>query len=184
MKYQRSPVQIFDKAFYWPIFHYLCSAMETRTLYLLGAFILLGVVIALLRRLTLPRKTRESAPVHPAAKAVEQSVATSPQNGKAQEERERPRPEGCCGQHAVCEKETLLTTRPDVEYFDDEELDAFAGRCDDYSADEAAQFEEVLLTLRENEVADWLKSLQLRGITPPESVRDEALMIVSERRQA
>ena len=37
------------------------------------------------------------------------------------------RPEGCCGEHLVCERETLLQTNAQIEYYDDEELDALAG---------------------------------------------------------
>ena len=38
----------------------------------------------------------------------------------------RQRPEGCCGQHETCERESLLAAvSREVEYFDDEELDAF-----------------------------------------------------------
>ncbi|MBO4370517.1 MAG: phospholipase [Paludibacteraceae bacterium] len=94
----------------------------------------------------------------------------------------KPRPEGCCGQHEVCEKESLLATQIKAEYFDDEELDAFIGREGDYTDEETEQFAEVLYTLREEEVAQWLNSLQVRGIRLPENLRDEALMIVSERR--
>ena len=33
--------------------------------------------------------------------------------------------EGCCGEHLVCERETLLQTNAKIEYYDDEELDEF-----------------------------------------------------------
>lgn len=140
-----------------------------RTIYLLLAFITLGVVIALLRRYTLPRKG-------PGATAVTPS--------HAEEVADKPRPEGCCGEHEVCEKESLITTKADVVYFEDEELDAYKGHEGDYTPEQLAEFEEVLFTLKEDEIAAWLKSLQLRGVTPPDSVREQALMIVSERRQA
>ena len=40
---------------------------------------------------------------------------------------ESPSTDGeCCGQHLVCERETLLQSNAEIEYFDDEELDAFA----------------------------------------------------------
>ena len=154
--------------------------MEYRTFYLFVAFVLTGVVIALLRRFTLPRKRKDDS----AAKTAEAAPEGAAEPAKAEPEPEKPRPEGCCGQHAVCEKETLLATKAEYEYFDDEELDAFRGRGDSYTPEETAQFDEVLLTLRESEIAEWLKSLQQRGVTPPASVRDEALMILSERRNA
>ena len=34
---------------------------------------------------------------------------------------------GCCGEHLVCERETLLQTNAKVEYYDDEELDTLSG---------------------------------------------------------
>ena len=44
------------------------------------------------------------------------------------------------------------------------------------------QIADVFYTLKENEVASWLKSMQLRNIQLPIAIRDEALLIVSERR--
>ncbi len=92
----------------------------------------------------------------------------------------------CCGQHEVCEKESLLSAvSKKVEYYDDEELDRFKGRApEDYTEDETEEFRDVLYTMREEEVAGWTRSLQLRGIELPEGVRDEVILIVEERRQA
>jgi len=87
----------------------------------------------------------------------------------------------CCGAHAVCEKD--LPPKREVEYYDDEELDAFAGRSgDSYSEDETRRFCDVFYTLKEHDVAGWIKSLQVRNIKLPESLRDEALLIVCEQR--
>lgn len=93
-------------------------------------------------------------------------------------------PEQCCGMHITCERDSLLASVSDtVEYYDDEELDAFAGRgADEYTDDEAEQFREVLLTLRPDDIAPWARSVQLRGITLPAEVREELLMIVAEAR--
>ena len=44
------------------------------------------------------------------------------------------------------------------------------------------EFSEVLYTLREVEVAGWLRSLQLRGINLPDALKDEAFLIIGERR--
>ena len=44
-------------------------------------------------------------------------------------------------------------------------------------------FEEVFYSLQDSDMAGWLRSLQLREISLPLELRDEALMIVSERRQ-
>lgn len=97
---------------------------------------------------------------------------------------QRPQPTGCCGQHEVCPSDSLLAgVSKDIEYYEDEDLDAFKGReADDYTADEVERFEDVLNTMREDEVAGWIRSLQLRGINLPTEVRDEALLIVGEIR--
>lgn len=97
----------------------------------------------------------------------------------------KPRPDGCCGQHEVCEKESLLAAvSKQVEYYDDEELDAFRGRASDcYSPAEVEAFEEVLYTMRADEVAGWVRSLQLRGVELPDELKDEVVMIVTEVRE-
>lgn len=94
--------------------------------------------------------------------------------------------EECCGMHVTCERDSLLTAVADkIEYYEDEELDRFAGRpADAYSPEETDEFREVLLTLRPDEIAGWARSIQLRGITLPADVRDELLMIVAEARAA
>ncbi len=91
----------------------------------------------------------------------------------------------CCGQHETCEKDSLLAAvSKDVEYYEDEELDRFRGRGgDEYSDEEAEEFRYVMLTMREDEVAGWLRSLQLRMVELPDQLKDEAFMIVGERRQ-
>lgn len=92
-------------------------------------------------------------------------------------------PEDCCGAHDVCERDRLLSSTDEIVYFDDEELDALAGK-DPYTftEEEYDAVEEVLFSLRESDVAGWLRSLQLRNITLPQELKDEALLIVSERR--
>ena len=90
----------------------------------------------------------------------------------------------CCGQHAVCERESYMSgSGEEPEYFDDEELDRFRGRAADaYTAAEEDEFREVLYTMFPREVEDWTHSLDLRGITLPTTVRDEVLLILSEQR--
>lgn len=92
----------------------------------------------------------------------------------------------CCGLHITCERDSLMTSlSTEIEYFEDEELDAFAGRKpDEYSIEETEMFREVLLTLRPEEIAAWGRSIGLRGIELPADVRDELLLIVSEARSA
>ncbi|CCZ70870.1 uncharacterized protein BN759_00294 [Bacteroides sp. CAG:702] len=90
----------------------------------------------------------------------------------------------CCGQHAVCEKESLLAAvSRQIEYYDDEELDRFKGRpADQYTADEADEFRDILYSMQEEDVAGWSRSLQLRGINLPDELKDELFLIVGERR--
>lgn len=91
----------------------------------------------------------------------------------------------CCGQHLVCERESLLNSSAEIEYYDDEELDALANRSgDDYDESELKMFEDVFYSLREEDVAGWCRSLQLRSIELPEQIRDAALLIVRERRSS
>ena len=48
--------------------------------------------------------------------------------------------------------------------------------------DAVNEFRDVLYTLKEIEVAGWLRSLQLRAINLPDELKDEAFLIVGERR--
>lgn len=90
---------------------------------------------------------------------------------------------GCCGQHLVCERETLLQTNAEIIYYDDEELDALAGiPYTEYTDEQAEQVREVFRTMKESDVPGWVRSLQLRNIQLPADVREEALLIVVERR--
>jgi len=91
--------------------------------------------------------------------------------------------EECCGAHEVCEKDSLLTSSAKAEYFDDEELDGLAGIApNSYTSQQMSLISDVFYTLRESDVAAWLRSLQVRRIELPMDIREQALMIVSERR--
>ena len=149
-----------------------------RGIILLVAFIVFGIVIFLLNKFARPKKAvkQEEAP-----KAEEAKAETTKAETTTEEEYERP--DGCCGAHEVCENESLLATNAKIIYFDDEELDAFKDRePESYTDEEIAQFDEVFMTLKENELVDWLKSLQLRHVPLPECIKEQALMIISERR--
>ncbi|MBR1593968.1 MAG: hypothetical protein IJ659_09510 [Alloprevotella sp.] len=77
-----------------------------------------------------------------------------------------------------CDDE-LLAAEP--EYYDDEELDRYRGRpADLYGDAEVMEFEEVLTTMRPDEVHGWLRSLSQRGIELPASLRDMAFMLIEE----
>lgn len=89
----------------------------------------------------------------------------------------------CCGLHIVCEKDSLSPVAGEIEYFDDEELDRFRGRSsDDYSDAEIEEFRDILLTMRPEEIAAWARSLQLRAIELPQTIREELLLIITEQR--
>lgn len=91
----------------------------------------------------------------------------------------------CCGQHEVCEKDSLLAAiSKNVEYYNDEELDRFRGRQgDEYSEEECDEFRDILYTMRDDEVAGWVRSLQLRYVNLPDEIKDEVFLIIGERRQ-
>lgn len=164
---------------------------------LLIAFILLGVLIALLNKYTRPKKqdtASESSPLAEsetnaalpdsrlASSSAHQLAQSSSSDAASDEEYQRP--DGCCGAHEVCENESLLAANTKIIYFADEELDDFKDRDpESYTTEEIEQFEEVFFTLRENELVDWLKSLQLRHVPLPPSIKEQALMIIAERRK-
>ena len=93
-------------------------------------------------------------------------------------------PEECCGSHEVCERDSLLAAvSQQIEYYEDEELDTYHGiYSDEYTPEQVGAFREILYSLQDVEVAGWLRSLQLREIEFPDELKDEALLIVGERR--
>ncbi len=111
-------------------------------------------------------------------------VSNKPKSKEEIEEEEAKEvPADCCGAHEVCEADSLLSSSDKIEYYNDEELDRFRGTKPNLYSDEAIEeFRDVLYTLKEREVAGWMKSMQLRQIQLPEIIREEALMIVEERR--
>lgn len=92
---------------------------------------------------------------------------------------------GCCGQHLVCEREKLLQPLDRPVYYDDEELDALAGiAAEDLTDGQAEAIAEVFRSMREEDVLGWVRSLEMRRIALPPDIREEALLIVRERRTA
>jgi hypothetical protein len=91
----------------------------------------------------------------------------------------------CCGQHETCEKDSLLAAvSKQIEYYNDEELDRYRGIPAEKYPDEAIdEFREILYTMREDEVAGWVRSLQLRAVELPNALKDEVFLIIGERRQ-
>ncbi|MBQ8386937.1 MAG: phospholipase [Paludibacteraceae bacterium] len=93
--------------------------------------------------------------------------------------------DGCCGEHLVCERETLLQTNAVIIYYDDEELDSLAGiPAEEYTQEQYQMIREVFDTLKAKDVPGWVRSIQLRNIQLPLDIREEALLIVVERRKA
>jgi len=147
-----------------------------------GALIILAVTVVagIILYLNHVREERKAAAEGAASETSNESPAADGESGS---EKEAEGPEVCCGMHLVCEKTSLSPMSPDIEYYDDEELDRFRGRTsDDYDDAEIDEFMDVLLTMRPADVAGWSRSLQLRGINPPILVRDQILLIVSEQR--
>ena len=100
------------------------------------------------------------------------------------EPKELTEEEECCGQHETCERDSLLAAvSKNVEYYNDEELDRFRGVAgNEYSEAETEEFREVLYTMKDTEVAGWVRSLQLRAVELPDGLKDEVFLIVGERR--
>lgn len=95
------------------------------------------------------------------------------------------RSEGCCGLHLVCEKD-LVTSTSDRQalYYADEELDRYCGvAADGYTPVQIDEFRDVLYTLRPEEIVGWAKSVEIRGIILPSTIRQEMLSLVAEARQ-
>lgn len=90
----------------------------------------------------------------------------------------------CCGQHEVCEKESLLAAvSRKIEYYDDEELDKYAGVApNSYTPQQEDEFRDIFYTMQDEDVAGWVRSLQLRGIALPDNLKDEVFLVVGELR--
>lgn len=153
----------------------------TVALIILGALVGVGLLLWLLHKPEEREATGTAEPPH-----NEPSHDELPRDGVPSQ----PSPDDdsgeCCGMHMTCEKDSLLAAVSEKpEYYEDEELDRFAGKgADAYAPEEIEEFRDVLLTLRPDEIAPWARSLQLRGITLPAEVREELLMIVAEARAA
>ena len=75
---------------------------------------------------------------------------------------------GCCGMHMTCERDSLLAAvSTSIVYYDERTTD---------------EFRDILITLDADDVAGWVRSLQLRGIELPEELKPEVFLIVGESR--
>ena len=135
-------------------------------------FVCLGIVILIIFEIR-ARKEKNNTELNDTTQAT--NAATE----------QRTEDDGCCGEHLVCERETLLQTNAQIEYFDDEELDALIGiDAEDYTPEQYQMIREVFETLKASDVPGWVRSIQLRNIQLPLVIREEALLIVVERRKA
>lgn len=81
----------------------------------------------------------------------------------------------CCGKHTNCAKGYDNSNL----YFDDEELDRFKGtNAEEYTDNDIEEFRQVLYTMDEREVDNWVHCLQTRGIELPPVIKDEILMML------
>lgn len=127
-------------------------------LVLIGSLIVVGVILKLLHR-------------------EDKDTASSATAGK--EDSPENQSEVCCGLHEICSK--LAQRAGEIIYFDDDELDRFAGRADAvFTTDELEEFRDVMLTLRPEEITLWQESLVARNIPVPQEIRDEMIMLLED----
>ena len=140
-------------------------------------FLALGIVILIIFEVRARKQQR--ANIEPSERPTTNSEASNSREAASDSD------DGCCGEHLVCERETLLQTNAKVEYYDDEELDALSGiPAEDYTEEQYQMIREVFNTLQAKDVPGWVRSIQLRNIQLPLDIREEALLIVIERRKA
>ena len=122
-----------------------------------GALIILAVTVIVGIALYMGERLHRSKTGEPSDIQSEDTAETP----ESEQPTEQSAPEAgrhgplCCGQHLVCEK---YSPTDKIIYYDDEELDAFKGRAaDSYTPAEVEQFEEVLTTMRPDEVPGWVR---------------------------
>lgn len=105
-----------------------------------------------------------------------QPAADKPENETRSDESHG---EICCGRHLVCDKSLSPEVGEEIVYYDDEELDRFAGKkSDEFSESEIEEIRDVMLTLLPSDVPGWVRSIQLRGIFLPDQLRDELFILL------
>lgn len=110
-------------------------------------------------------------------------------NGASDDDLREAPASGCadeaCGIRSICPSEQILQgeCKQEITYYEDEELDAFAGRGEnDYSPDEEEQWRDVLYTLQPGDLLGWGQSIKHRGLIMPASIHDEFLQLAAEVR--
>ena len=99
-----------------------------------------------------------------------ENVDETEQNGDTGTSRQGCADEGC-GLRSICPSEQLLAgeCKQEITYYEDEELDAFAGR------------NENEYTPEEEEQLGWGQSIKHRGLVMPAAIRQEFLQLAAER---
>lgn len=152
-----------------------------------GALIILAVTVAIGVLLWAWEKFRTQRHGHSlhhhasAAKGEESRVKREedPQSSATENGKRETAPAVCCGLHAICEKTGQINEPP--IYYDDEELDRFAGReATDYTDEETEEFRDVLLTLLPSDAPGWSVSLEKRHINLPTELVPELELMLSE----
>ncbi len=92
----------------------------------------------------------------------------------------------CCTTHEVCPSQQMIADLDKAAtYYDDENLDRYAGRrADDYTDTEMEEFRDVLYTLLPDDRLGWLRSLRKRDITLPAPIRDEFISLAGDQHTA
>ena len=136
---------------------------------LLTILVVGGAIVWLIDRLFYSHKSHEV-------------VDDTEQNGS------NPSQQGCadegCGLRPICPSEQILAGQceQEITYYDDEELDAFAGRDkDDYTPEELELWRDVLYTLQPSDLLGWGQSIKHRGLVMPVAIRDEFLQLAAEQ---
>lgn len=87
----------------------------------------------------------------------------------------------CCGAHEICDFDQIKADETIIEYYDDEELDAFKNKKEkEYTNSQIDQFREVLYTLNTHEIRFWLLSIERRQINLPSILVSEARTLMAE----
>jgi len=86
----------------------------------------------------------------------------------------------------ICANAKILDAQMSAtRYFDDSELDAFAGiAANDYDEEQTGIFRAIFETMNPQEVLEWTESLRRRGIELPSTLKDEVVMIISDSQHA
>ena len=138
---------------------------------LLAILVVGGAIVWLIDRLFYQHKTGDNID-----ETEENPTDDAPAQGCADE---------ACGIRSICPSEQILVSqcKREVIYYDDEELDGFAGReADGYTAEEEEQWRDVLYTLQPGDLLGWGQSIKHRGLIMPASIQAEFLQLAAENR--